>query len=147
MSYYMTTLQDRETVFHYCAEEGNIDVLIGTKMVAKGHHFAGLAPVGVVDADLGLGGGDALAGRDETLAHALRALAARLLPRSLATTALARAALTATKRALARTTDPHGKTLFRALALATLLLATLLLTALFVLEQQGSEVVAHRILL
>jgi primosomal protein N' (replication factor Y) len=39
-------------------QEGNIDLLIGTQMIAKGHHFAGLAVVGVVDADLGLGGGD-----------------------------------------------------------------------------------------
>ncbi|NBO18765.1 MAG: primosomal protein N', partial [Proteobacteria bacterium] len=38
--------------------EGRIDVLIGTQMVAKGHHFANLATVGVVDADLGLAGGD-----------------------------------------------------------------------------------------
>lgn len=38
--------------------KGEIDVLIGTQMVAKGHHFAGLATVGVVDADLGLAGGD-----------------------------------------------------------------------------------------
>lgn len=35
-----------------------IDILIGTQMVAKGHHFAGLAMVGVIDADLGLAGGD-----------------------------------------------------------------------------------------
>ena len=38
--------------------EKRIDLLIGTQMVAKGHHFAGLATVGVVDADLGLAGGD-----------------------------------------------------------------------------------------
>jgi len=38
--------------------ERRIDLLIGTQMVAKGHHFADLATVGVVDADLGLAGGD-----------------------------------------------------------------------------------------
>lgn len=35
-----------------------VDVIIGTQLVAKGHHFPHLALVGVVDADLGLGGGD-----------------------------------------------------------------------------------------
>lgn len=35
-----------------------IDILIGTQMVAKGHHFPDLITVGVIDADLGLAGGD-----------------------------------------------------------------------------------------
>jgi primosomal protein N' (replication factor Y) (superfamily II helicase) len=35
-----------------------IDVLIGTQVVAKGHHFPLLTLVGVIDADLGLSGGD-----------------------------------------------------------------------------------------
>ncbi len=39
-------------------EHHDIDVLIGTQVVAKGHHFPLLTLVGVVDADLGLEGGD-----------------------------------------------------------------------------------------
>ena len=39
-------------------QAGEIDILIGTQMAAKGHHFPFLTLVGVVDADLGLGGGD-----------------------------------------------------------------------------------------
>jgi len=35
-----------------------IDIVIGTQIVAKGHHFPYLTLVGVVDADLGLFGGD-----------------------------------------------------------------------------------------
>ena len=39
-------------------EDHAIDVLIGTQVMAKGHHFPLLTLVGVVDADLGLTGGD-----------------------------------------------------------------------------------------
>jgi primosomal protein N' (replication factor Y) len=39
-------------------EQGRVDIVIGTQLVAKGHHFPKLNLVGVVDADLGLGSGD-----------------------------------------------------------------------------------------
>lgn len=35
-----------------------VDVIIGTQILAKGHHFPMMTLVGVVDADLGLSGGD-----------------------------------------------------------------------------------------
>ena len=41
---------------------GAIDILIGTQIVAKGHNFPRLTMVGVIDADLGLKGGDLRAG-------------------------------------------------------------------------------------
>ena len=41
---------------------GEIDVLIGTQIVAKGHNFPRLTLVGVVDADAGMKGGDLRAG-------------------------------------------------------------------------------------
>ena len=37
---------------------GEIDIAIGTQVLAKGHHFPELTVVGIVDGDLGLGGGD-----------------------------------------------------------------------------------------
>ena len=37
---------------------GEIDILVATQAAAKGHNFPGLTLVGVVDADLGLKGGD-----------------------------------------------------------------------------------------
>ena len=39
-------------------ESRSLDILIGTQMVAKGHHFPDLTLVGIVDADIGLSGGD-----------------------------------------------------------------------------------------
>ncbi|MBI1393271.1 MAG: primosomal protein N' [Alphaproteobacteria bacterium] len=41
---------------------GEIDLLIATQVVAKGHHFPNLTLVVVVDADMGLAGGDLRAG-------------------------------------------------------------------------------------
>src|SRR5215207_4827354 len=39
-------------------EANAIDIVIGTQLVTKGYHFPNLTLVGVVDADLGLAGGD-----------------------------------------------------------------------------------------
>lgn len=39
-------------------EANEIDIVIGTQLVTKGYHFPNLTLVGVVDADLGLQGGD-----------------------------------------------------------------------------------------
>jgi primosomal protein N' (replication factor Y) len=38
--------------------QGRFDIIIGTQLVAKGHHFPKLNLVGVVDGDLGLGNAD-----------------------------------------------------------------------------------------
>jgi primosomal protein N' (replication factor Y) len=38
--------------------EGRFDIVVGTQLVAKGHHFPKLNLVGIVDADLGLANGD-----------------------------------------------------------------------------------------
>lgn len=43
-------------------EDSQIDILVGTQIAAKGHNFPNLTLVGVVDADLGLAGGDLRAG-------------------------------------------------------------------------------------
>lgn len=39
-------------------EAGMVDIIIGTQLITKGYHFPNLTLVGVVDADLGLDGGD-----------------------------------------------------------------------------------------
>ena len=39
-------------------EAGAVDIIIGTQLVTKGYHFPNLTLVGVIDADLGLEGGD-----------------------------------------------------------------------------------------
>ncbi|MFH1158784.1 MAG: primosomal protein N' [Pseudomonadota bacterium] len=59
-------------------EDRKVDVIIGTQIVAKGHHFPFLTCVGVVDADLGLAGGDLRAGeRTFQLLHQVSGRAGR----------------------------------------------------------------------
>jgi primosomal protein N' (replication factor Y) len=62
-------------------EAGEIDIVIGTQMVAKGHHFPLLATVGIVDGDLGLAmGADPRAGeRTFQLLHQVTGRAGRAL--------------------------------------------------------------------
>lgn len=38
--------------------EHRVDIIVGTQIIAKGHHFPNLTLVGVIDADLGLNGGE-----------------------------------------------------------------------------------------
>lgn len=55
-----------------------IDILVGTQVLAKGHHFPGLTLVGVVDADLGLSGWDLRAAeRTHQLLHQVAGRAGR----------------------------------------------------------------------
>ena len=59
-------------------ERREIDILIGTQMVAKGYHFPNLTTIGVIDADLGLSGGDLRAGeRTYQLLHQVAGRAGR----------------------------------------------------------------------
>ena len=51
-----TTEQFRETL--ETITNGDVDIIIGTQLVAKGHNFPRLTLVGVIDADVGLQGGD-----------------------------------------------------------------------------------------
>jgi primosomal protein N' (replication factor Y) len=44
--------------FVHRMEAREIDIVIGTQLVTKGYHFPNLTLVGVIDADLGLAGGD-----------------------------------------------------------------------------------------
>jgi primosomal protein N' (replication factor Y) len=49
---------EKAAEFVAMAESGAIDVIVGTQLVTKGFHFPELTLVGVIDADLGLEGGD-----------------------------------------------------------------------------------------
>lgn len=53
----ISSRQSLERLVHKL-ENGEIDIIIGTQILAKGHHFPNLTLVGVVDADMGLFGTD-----------------------------------------------------------------------------------------
>ena len=58
------TLSSRQALIDFLksVKEREIDIIIGTQVIAKGHHFPLITCVGVLDADLGLAGGDLRAG-------------------------------------------------------------------------------------
>jgi primosomal protein N' (replication factor Y) len=65
--------------------EGKMDIVIGTQLIAKGHHFPKLNLVGVIDADLGLNNGDPRAAeRTFQLLHQVAGRAGREEGRGLA---------------------------------------------------------------
>lgn len=64
---------------------GEADIIIGTQMIAKGHNFPKLTLVGVIDADMGLQGGDLRAGeRTFQILHQVAGRAGRSDRRGLA---------------------------------------------------------------
>lgn len=75
---------DSTTSLHHMSEamgrirEKNIDVIVGTQIIAKGHHFPDLTLVGIIDADMGLAGGDIRAAeRSYQLLHQVAGRAGR----------------------------------------------------------------------
>jgi primosomal protein N' (replication factor Y) len=48
----------RAADFVKSVEAGEVDIIVGTQLITKGYHFPNLTLVGVIDADLGLEGGD-----------------------------------------------------------------------------------------
>jgi primosomal protein N' (replication factor Y) len=50
--------QAKAAEFVKSVEGGDIDIIVGTQLITKGYHFPNLTLVGVIDADLGLEGGD-----------------------------------------------------------------------------------------
>jgi primosomal protein N' (replication factor Y) len=53
---------DKIAAFVSAVEDKAIDIIVGTQLVTKGYHFPELTLVGVIDADMGLEGGDLRAG-------------------------------------------------------------------------------------
>ncbi|MPT47374.1 MAG: primosomal protein N' [Sphingobium sp.] len=49
---------ERAAEFVESVEQGLVDIIVGTQLITKGYHFPNLTLVGVIDADLGLEGGD-----------------------------------------------------------------------------------------
>jgi primosomal protein N' (replication factor Y) len=49
-----TTSQNKVQEMIEQIEKGEVDIIIGTQIIAKGHHFPSLSLVGVIDGDLGL---------------------------------------------------------------------------------------------
>lgn len=49
---------ERVAEFVERVEQGAVDIIVGTQLITKGYHFPNLTLVGVIDADLGLEGGD-----------------------------------------------------------------------------------------
>ncbi|MFV9875063.1 MAG: primosomal protein N' [Rickettsiales endosymbiont of Dermacentor nuttalli] len=71
-----TTAKAEELINSILKDEVNI--IIGTQLIAKGHHFPNLAMVGIIDADLGLVGGDLRAAeRSYQLLHQVSGRAGR----------------------------------------------------------------------
>lgn len=56
-SAYLAQDEARDTLIQDITQ-GKVDIIIGTQVIAKGHHFPKLALVGIIDADVGLSGGD-----------------------------------------------------------------------------------------
>ena len=54
----MVSSAEAAASFFAAVAAGEIDIIIGTQLVAKGHNFPKLTLVGVIDADLGLHGSD-----------------------------------------------------------------------------------------
>ncbi len=49
---------EKAAEFVHKVENNEIDIIVGTQLVTKGYHFPNLTLVGIIDADLGLEGGD-----------------------------------------------------------------------------------------
>lgn len=53
----LESLEDLESAIKKI-ENSEVDIIIGTQVIAKGHHFPKITLVGIIDADLGMAGGD-----------------------------------------------------------------------------------------